>query len=84
MQAIIYLDIFLRKNKKVEFVTLKLVAISCIIIAVKMNEDKLLSMSQGAQECDFIYDPEMIQKTEKIVLITLDFKLNLPTPLDFI
>ena len=60
MQAIIYLDIFLRKNRKVEYVTLKLVAISCVIIAVKMNEDMLLSMSKGAQECDFLYDPEMI------------------------
>ena len=84
MQAILYVDTFLKRNRKVEACTLRLVGIAAIIIAVKMNEDKLLSMRQASHECDSLYDVDMLQKTEKIILVQLDFKLNLPTPLDFL
>ena len=60
MQAILFVDQFLKRNRKVEPCTLKLVGIAAIMIAVKMNEDKLLSFRQGAAECDCMYDVEMI------------------------
>lgn len=44
MLAIAYLDLALRKNKRVEQCTLKLIAITAILIAVKINEDRLLSV----------------------------------------
>ncbi len=31
-----------------------------------------------------IYTPEMIEKTEKTILLLLEFKTNVPTPVDFI
>jgi len=44
------------------------VAIAAIIVAVKINEDKILSFMQGAIECGNVYTPEMIEKTEKTML----------------
>ena len=49
-----------------------------------MNEDKLLSIGQASVECSCDYEIEMIQKTEWVMLVLLDFKMNLPTPMDFL
>lgn len=45
MQAIEYVDQFLRKNNRVEYCTLKLIGITAIILAAKINEDKLMSLA---------------------------------------
>ena len=84
MQAILFVDMFLRKNNKVERCTLKLIGIAAILVAVKLNEDRLLSVRQAAAECNGDYDEDMIIKTERIILVQLDFKINVPTPMDFI
>ena len=68
MQAIYFVDQFLRKNDKVEECTIQLVGIAAIILAVKINEDKLLSLMQGSMECGGVYTPQMIEKTEKTML----------------
>ena len=68
MQAIYFVDQFLRTNDRVELCTIQLVAIAAIIVAVKINEDKILSFMQGAIECGNVYTPEMIEKTEKTML----------------
>ena len=83
MQAIAYVDTFLRLNQKVEECTLRLVGVSAIFLAVKINEDRLLSVDQCVRECNNDYSAEMIIKTEKILLLNLNFKTNLPTALDF-
>ena len=45
MQAIYLVDMFMRKNKKVDKDTLQLVGITAIIVAVKINEDRFLSFA---------------------------------------
>ena len=49
-----------------------------------MHEDRCLSMWQGVGECNGDYDVSMIQKTERMMLLLLDFRTNLPTPMDFL
>jgi hypothetical protein len=77
-------DLFLRKSSKVEQCTLKLVGIAAILVAVKINEDKLLSIDQCVKECNGDYSPDMIVKTERILLVLLDFRMNLSTAIDFV
>ena len=84
MQAILYVDLFLRKNNRVEVCTLKLIGIAAILIAVKINEDRMLSVEQCSKECNFDYTQQMIVKTERIMIMLLDFKTNLPTCMDFL
>jgi Cyclin, N-terminal domain len=83
MQAIAYVDTFLRLNSKVEECTLRLIGITAIFLAVKINEDRLLSVDQCVRECNSDYSADLIIKTEKILLLNLNFKTNLPTSLDF-
>lgn len=64
--------------------TLQLVGIASLILAVKMNEDKVFPLEMGAQECNNIYTAEMIEITERTILALMKFKLDVPTVLDFI
>lgn len=84
MLAIEFVDQFLRKNNKVEECALKLIGIAAIIVAVKSLEDRVLSIEQVLQECEGIYDHVIIQKTERMLLLILDFNAFLPTPIDFL
>jgi len=84
MQAIYFTDSFLRKNNRVEVCTLQLIGIAAIILAVKINEDRILSLQQGEFECNNNYSTEMIEKTERTMLLLLEFQTNLPTPMDFL
>ena len=78
------MDLFLRKSAKVEQCTLKLVGIAAILVAVKLNEDRVLSIDQCVRECDSLFDELMIVKTERILLVLLDFRMNLTTAMDFV
>jgi hypothetical protein len=44
MQAIYFIDHFLRRNNRVEICTLQLIGIAAVILAVKINEDRILSL----------------------------------------
>jgi hypothetical protein len=44
MQSIAFVDAFLCRNAKVEECTLRLIGITAIFLAVKINEDRLLSV----------------------------------------
>ena len=79
-----FVDLFLRKNAKVEQCTLKLIGIASILVAVKINEDKLLSIEQCVKECNGDYSHEMIVKSERVLLVLLNFKMNLSTAIDFV
>ena len=57
--------------------------IASILVAVKLNEDRLLSIEQCAKECNGDYTHDMIIKTERILLVHLNFKVNISTALDF-
>jgi hypothetical protein len=73
MQAIYFIDQFLRRNNKVEVCTLQLIGIAAIVLAVKINEDRLLSLEQAAYECNMNYTPQMIVKAESSMLLHLEF-----------
>jgi hypothetical protein len=68
----------------VEPCTLQLIGIAAIILAVKMNENKTFPFELGAQECNNIYTPEMIEITERTMLAMLKFKMDIPTVIDFL
>lgn len=57
---------------------------AAILISVKVNEDKLISIAQCVQECNFDYDDQMIIKTERMMLLLLNFDTNVPSPIEFI
>ena len=63
---------------------MKLVGIAAILVAVKLNEDRVLSIDQCVRECDHLFDEMMIVKTERILLVLLDFRMNLTTAIDFV
>jgi hypothetical protein len=84
MQAIAFVDMFMSRSNKVESCTLKLIGITAILMAVKINEDRFLSVDQGVCECDSHFPKEMILKTERVMLIKLDFRTNVPTAYDFL
>jgi hypothetical protein len=84
MQAIAFVELFMSRSNKVEACTLKLIGITAILMAVKINEDRFLSVEQGVNECDNDYSKEMILKMERVMLIKLDFRTNLPTAFDFL
>jgi hypothetical protein len=84
MQAISFTDHYLKNHPRVEVCTLQLVGISSVILSVKLNEDRYMSMEQGAMECGGCYTTEMIEKIEKSILYLLQFRTNIPTPIDFI
>ena len=84
MQSILFLDYFMRKSDRVEYCTLRLIAIASILVAVKLNEDRLLSVNQCVKECNNDYTSEMIIKTERLLLVYLNFKINFPTAIDFV
>jgi hypothetical protein len=78
------MDLFIRKTPRADSCTFKLVAITSIVLSVKMNEDRMLSLSEAAKQCDYVYGPEMIEKMEKVILLKLNFRTNIPTALDFL
>lgn len=78
-----YLDHFLSKSDRVEDCLLRLIAVAAVLVAVKLNEDRLLSLQQCAKDCNFEYSPEMIIKTERLLLVYLNFKMDYPTAIDF-
>jgi hypothetical protein len=84
MQAISFVDLFMSRSNKVEPCTLKLIGITAILMAVKINEDRFLSVEQGVCECENDYSKEMILKMERVMLIKLDFRTNMPTAFDFL
>jgi hypothetical protein len=84
MQAIHYIDQFMRKNSHVEECTLRLIGMAAIIIAAKVNENVLLNLDAGERECNYEYDMSMIAKTERMMLLLLNFHTDLPTVIDFL
>ena len=71
-------------NGKVEIQIHQLVGIVCLMLAVKMHEDVVLTQEQGNYECGNAYNTQMIAMVEKDLITKLDFNLNYTTSLDFL
>ncbi|XP_019088999.1 PREDICTED: cyclin-D5-1-like [Camelina sativa] len=85
--AISYLDLFLHKRfiglQKDESWAIRLLSVACLSLAAKMEERTVPGLSQYPQDHDFVFKPDVIRKTELLILSTLDWKLNLITPFHY-
>lgn len=60
----------------------QLVGIVALMLAVKMQEDVVLTLEQAEFECKHMYNQEMIAVIESDMVKKLDYQLNIPTCLD--
>lgn len=54
------------------------------MMAVKMQEDVVLTQEQANMECKHMYSLQMMQMVEHDMFRKMDFNLNVPTSLDFL
>ncbi|ANM66709.1 Cyclin-like [Arabidopsis suecica] len=85
--AISYFDLFLHKRfiglQKDETWAMRLLSVACLSLAAKMEERIVPGLSQYPQDHDFVFKPDVIRKTELLILSTLDWKMNLITPFHY-
>lgn len=63
---------------------IRLLSVACLSLAAKMEERIVPGLSQYPQDHDFVFKPDVIRKTELLILSTLDWKLNLITPFHYL
>ena len=84
LTAIIYMDKYMIENPKVTIQIYQLVGIVCLMLAVKMHEDVVLTQEQGNYECGNTYNIDMICMVEYDIIKKLGFQLNYTTSLEFL
>jgi len=62
---------------------MRLLSVACLSLAAKMEERIVPGLSQYPQDHDFVFKPDVIRKTELLILSTLDWKMNLITPFHY-
>lgn len=62
---------------------IRLLSVACLSLAAKMEERIVPGLSQYPQDHDFVFKPDVILKTELMILSTLDWKMNLITPFHY-
>lgn len=86
--AISYLDLFLHKRfiglQKDESWAIRLLSVASLSLAAKMEERIVPGLSQYPQDQDFVFKPDVIRKTELLILSTLDWKMSLITPFHYL
>ncbi|KAF8047987.1 hypothetical protein N665_2742s0004 [Sinapis alba] len=84
--AISYLDLFLEKRfiGKDESWAIRLLSVASLSLAAKMEERIVPGLSQYPQDQDFVFKPDVIRKTELMILSTLDWKMSLITPFHYL
>ncbi|CAF2032751.1 hypothetical protein HID58_078814 [Brassica napus] len=86
--AISYLDLFLHKRfiglQKDESWAIRLLSVASLSLAAKMEERVVPGLSQYPQDQDFVFKPDVIRKTELLILSTLDWKMSLITPFHYL
>ncbi|KFK30376.1 hypothetical protein AALP_AA7G253200 [Arabis alpina] len=85
--AISYFDLFLKKRfiglQRDETWAIRLLSVACLSLAAKMEERNVPGLSQYPQDQDFVFKPNVIRKTELMILSTLDWKMNIVTPFHY-
>jgi cyclin D5 len=69
--------------QKDETWAMRLLSVACLSLAAKMEERIVPGLSQYPQDHDFVFKPDVIRKTELLILSTLDWKMNLITPFHY-
>uniref|UniRef100_A0A1J3JRW4 Cyclin-D5-1 n=1 Tax=Noccaea caerulescens TaxID=107243 RepID=A0A1J3JRW4_NOCCA len=86
--AISYFDLFLERRfiglQRDETWAIRLLSVACLSLAAKMEERIVPGLSQYPQDQDFVFKPDVIRKTELMILSTLDWKMNLITPFHYL
>lgn len=77
--AVSYMDRFL-SLVKVPVDVLQLVAVTCMLLASKIEETNPPSIADVVYICDHTYTAEMVLSMEKFILNQLKFTLTTPTP----
>ena len=74
----------MRNHPEIDEITHTLIAMTALILSVKMNEDKVLSFDQARADLRNHFTTEMMKKLEKSMLLEMEFDLNFPTSIEFI
>lgn len=82
--AIEYMDNYLLHTLNAKIEIYQLVGIVALMLAVKMQEDVVLTQEQANMECKFLYSVQMMQMVELDMIKKLSYNLNLPTSLDIL
>jgi len=75
-------DRYLKRNIEVKEDDLKLIIITCLIIAAKFEENP--TQSNLVQNTDFGLDLKQIQAIENKLLALVDYNLQIPTANDYL
>ena len=71
--AIIYSDLYLRETQHAQIEIYQLIGIVCLMLAVKMQEDVVLTQEQACSECSQNYSQEMMMMVEQDIVFKLGF-----------
>ncbi|OVA06776.1 Cyclin [Macleaya cordata] len=85
--AIIYLDRFISSRNEMQQDKpwfFRLLAVSCISLAAKMKKKTEFSLTNFQREEGFIFDSQTIQRTELVILGTLNWRMHTITPFSFV
>ena len=86
MQAICYFDAYLDNldGPLPSDSILKVIAMVSLVISAKMNEDEQLNLLDVAASLPMENAEQLVMKIERHMLVSLNYRLNRPTSLDFL
>ena len=80
----LYIDQYHRQTPNVQIEVYQLIGIVALMLAVKMQEDVVLTHEQAHIECQQQFATEMMEMVERDMLTKFDYSLNTPTSLDLV
>ncbi|KAK7410088.1 hypothetical protein VNO78_00597 [Psophocarpus tetragonolobus] len=83
--SVTYFDRFLSRRSidSEKYWAIQLLSIACLSLAAKMEECNVPGLSEFKLD-DYSFEGKVIQKMELLVLSTLEWKMGIVTPLDFL
>lgn len=84
MMAIEYFDTFLHLLPETDPKAYDLVAVLCLVLALRFDVSYSITNNQIAEMLGFKYSVDTIMTVERYILFTLDWKLAVSTPAPFI
>lgn len=78
-KAIVLFDVLLSVIK-IHKHYLQLLAITCILITIKLEENFMFELADACAQCENAYTKEEVSNMEMLILKTLKWKINYPCP----
>lgn len=63
---------------------LNVIAMVALVMSAKMNEDSQLDLGDVAASLPMVNSMQLVMKIERHMLVSLNYRLNRPTSLDFL